>query len=228
MYSCRSYKPQHGRSPGFRTYGISPRNSRRRRVSRDRIHWPTLFKTDQGGTSAPATLHITVTAAPVPPTPSGDGSGTGGGGELNEAVVAVLALLVMGRGCGRADTLGPHRIDQQNLSQVIDDKRSFGAGKEARTPDLNLGKVALYQLSYSRAEPRRNCRAVKPGVKKNPVRNTAKALNSAAIPPYIEAAVLLTGAARPPGPARPVPPKAARYPSVPAMPRASTGPSTRA
>ena len=26
----------------------------------------------------------------------------------------------------------------------------FGAGKESRTPDLNLGKVALYQLSYSR------------------------------------------------------------------------------
>src|SRR5689334_16098017 len=29
--------------------------------------------------------------------------------------------------------------------------RGIGAGKEARTPDLNLGKVALYQLSYSRA-----------------------------------------------------------------------------
>ena len=28
--------------------------------------------------------------------------------------------------------------------------RRSGAGKEARTPDLNLGKVALYQLSYSR------------------------------------------------------------------------------
>ena len=29
-----------------------------------------------------------------------------------------------------------------------------GAGKESRTPDLNLGKVALYQLSYSRvAQP---------------------------------------------------------------------------
>ena len=27
---------------------------------------------------------------------------------------------------------------------------SIGAGKEARTLDLNLGKVALYQLSYSR------------------------------------------------------------------------------
>ncbi len=26
----------------------------------------------------------------------------------------------------------------------------FGAGKEARTLDLDLGKVALYQLSYSR------------------------------------------------------------------------------
>ncbi len=27
-----------------------------------------------------------------------------------------------------------------------------GAGNEARTRDLNLGKVALYQLSYSRKE----------------------------------------------------------------------------
>ena len=27
-----------------------------------------------------------------------------------------------------------------------------GAGNEARTRDLNLGKVALYQLSYSRPE----------------------------------------------------------------------------
>ena len=27
-----------------------------------------------------------------------------------------------------------------------------GAGEEARTLDLNLGKVALYQLSYSRME----------------------------------------------------------------------------
>jgi hypothetical protein len=27
-----------------------------------------------------------------------------------------------------------------------------GAGEESRTLDLNLGKVALYQLSYSRVE----------------------------------------------------------------------------
>ena len=26
----------------------------------------------------------------------------------------------------------------------------YGAGNESRTRDLNLGKVALYQLSYSR------------------------------------------------------------------------------
>ena len=26
----------------------------------------------------------------------------------------------------------------------------FGAGKEARTPDIYLGKVVLYQLSYAR------------------------------------------------------------------------------
>jgi len=30
--------------------------------------------------------------------------------------------------------------------------RRSGAGNEARTRDLNLGKVALYQLSYSRSK----------------------------------------------------------------------------
>lgn len=30
----------------------------------------------------------------------------------------------------------------------------LGAGDESRTRDLNLGKVALYQLSYSRYEAR--------------------------------------------------------------------------
>ncbi len=31
--------------------------------------------------------------------------------------------------------------------------RETGAGNESRTRDLNLGKVALYQLSYSREKP---------------------------------------------------------------------------
>ena len=30
-----------------------------------------------------------------------------------------------------------------------------GAGEESRTLDLNLGKVALYQLSYSRVDNKR-------------------------------------------------------------------------
>jgi hypothetical protein len=46
-------------------------------------------------------------------------------------------------------------------------EESFGAGNETRTRDLNLGKVALYQLSYSRPKQRRNCRAVPLGVKEN-------------------------------------------------------------
>ena len=32
----------------------------------------------------------------------------------------------------------------------------FGAGEESRTLDLNLGKVALYQLSYSRVANKTN------------------------------------------------------------------------
>ncbi len=31
----------------------------------------------------------------------------------------------------------------------------FGAGEESRTLDLNLGKVALYQLRYSRLRSRK-------------------------------------------------------------------------
>ena len=33
----------------------------------------------------------------------------------------------------------------------------FGAGNGSRTRDLNLGKVALYQLSYSRKANMRYC-----------------------------------------------------------------------
>ena len=47
------------------------------------------------------------------------------------------------------------------------EKIDYGAGNEARTRDLNLGKVALYQLSYSRPKQTRNCRAVTLGVKEN-------------------------------------------------------------
>jgi hypothetical protein len=46
---------------------------------------------------------------------------------------------------GYEDTKKPLQHQFQGLFEI-------GAGNEARTRDLNLGKVALYQLSYSRME----------------------------------------------------------------------------
>ena len=40
------------------------------------------------------------------------------------------------------------RIEKDSIFEVL--PFEFGAGKRSRTVDLNLGKVALYQLSYSR------------------------------------------------------------------------------
>ena len=43
------------------------------------------------------------------------------------------------------------KIEKANKYLIIKDyKLWIGAGNEVRTRDLNLGKVALYQLSYSR------------------------------------------------------------------------------
>ena len=56
-------------------------------------------------------------------------------------------------------TLPPRRGDRSALKQALRDSKGEalemlppepGAGDESRTRDLNLGKVALYQLSYSR------------------------------------------------------------------------------
>ena len=62
----------------------------------------------------------------------------------------------------------------------------IGAGNETRTRDLNLGKVALYQLSYSRVGPMarqtRNCRAASRGVKPDGAKNGAKVLSRAEFP----------------------------------------------
>ena len=49
------------------------------------------------------------------------------------------------QGCALPTELLPHRGELGRTS-----RRMFGAGDESRTRDLNLGKVALYQLSYSR------------------------------------------------------------------------------
>jgi hypothetical protein len=57
-----------------------------------------------------------------------------------------------------------------------------GAGNEARTRDLNLGKVALYQLSYSRPEQTRNCRDLPPGVKEEASKRCPRLLEPRAAP----------------------------------------------
>ena len=44
----------------------------------------------------------------------------------------------------------------RGITALLPRQRVFGAGNEARTRDLNLGKVALYQLSYSRKNFRRH------------------------------------------------------------------------
>ena len=41
--------------------------------------------------------------------------------------------------------------------------RGYGAAEESRTLDLNLGKVALYQLSYSRMVPVQSDDQIKAG-----------------------------------------------------------------
>ncbi|EGO82988.1 hypothetical protein XFEB_00124 [Xylella fastidiosa EB92.1] len=41
-------------------------------------------------------------------------------------------------------------INKSNIEKIAQPIDCIGAGNEARTRDLNLGKVALYQLSYSR------------------------------------------------------------------------------
>jgi hypothetical protein len=39
---------------------------------------------------------------------------------------------------------------RKDKGEALASPLKFGAGEESRTLDLNLGKVALYQLSYSR------------------------------------------------------------------------------
>ena len=45
----------------------------------------------------------------------------------------------------------PTAPPRARMTNFISELVSPGAGDESRTRDLNLGKVALYQLSYSRS-----------------------------------------------------------------------------
>ena len=65
-----------------------------------------------------------------------------GGGEGNRTPVNGFA--------GRCITTLLPRLRGRFLHTVADVKNDNGAGEESRTLDLYLGKVSLYQLSYSR------------------------------------------------------------------------------
>ena len=47
-------------------------------------------------------------------------------------------------------TNSPWHLSPREDRNLFQGKKENGAGDESRTRDLNLGKVALYQLSYSR------------------------------------------------------------------------------
>src|SRR5688572_6986160 len=97
--------------------------------------------------------------------------------------------------------------------------RRSGAGNETRTRDLNLGKVALYQLSYSRVEavsipkirrpPDGGLKNLRPGGRRDPlVLSASPPAVSSPAPPGRRAAALHRAApwagapAPPPAPGR--------------------------
>ena len=47
-------------------------------------------------------------------------------------------------------SVDPEKQDKKRSAKILADLFIYGAGKEIRTPDPDLGKVVLYQLSYSR------------------------------------------------------------------------------
>ncbi len=53
---------------------------------------------------------------------------------------------------GRCITTLPRRLDQETKKAAFGAAWKIGAGNGIRTRDPNLGKVVLYQLSYSRDE----------------------------------------------------------------------------
>ena len=59
---------------------------------------------------------------------------------------------------------------------IYQDSRAYGAGNEARTRYLHLGKVALYQMSYARASERLRSVSFRPAAK------TSHPLNRSSFP----------------------------------------------
>ena len=85
---------------------------------------------------------------------------------LRDAIVAPVRKLFGG---GMPFPLGKHKIagGKGRVSAALR-SHSIGAGNRTRTGDIDLGKVALYQLSYAR-ERRRRLVSVSGAVKRAPL-----------------------------------------------------------
>ncbi len=95
--------------------------------------------------------------APLLPSSTAEPAYTGAGEEartldLNLGKVALYQLSYSrsGQHCIRSSITSPVLLFAAFAVFTYDTIQKTGAGEEARTLDLNLGKVALYQLSYSR------------------------------------------------------------------------------
>ena len=89
-----------------------------------------------------------------------DGTRTHGGGFADPCLTTWLRRLD-----GRDQDEGPPAWKGPLFDGV--QSEAIGAGNGARTRDLNLGKVALYQLSYSRPRQRKNVSAAPESVKRD-------------------------------------------------------------
>ena len=83
------------------------------------------------------------------------GAGLGRRIELDDMAPAIFSTI--GRGVPAGTTKAAQDVTIKSFTPASPMKKGsrsfpfkFGAGDESRTRDLNLGKVALYQLSYSR------------------------------------------------------------------------------
>src|SRR5664279_243539 len=88
---------------------------------------------------------------------AGTARGCGGGGRNRTGVdgfagrcMTTLPPRQERRPAREARAVATNEKGEPHLPTTGSPLENSGAGKESRTPDLNLGKVALYQLSYSR------------------------------------------------------------------------------
>ena len=99
----------------------------------------------------------------------------GGGGRNRTGVYGFAIRCITILLPRRAEITGSEKLRESKALSL-----NFGAGNETRTRDLYLGKVSLYQLSYSRKKRSPHYRDIESSVKKN----ADKHLKQAHMPRY--------------------------------------------